>query len=275
MPIKIDTSLYRTATSDEARKIQLEVLLAVDKFCKENEIKYFLYYGSLLGAARHKGFIPWDDDVDIAMLREDYDKFIASFHHENITALSLDNSENHPFYLTKIYRSDTVIIEDTGRNGYAYGVGIDLFPLDRIPKDPKIKKEMLSKIKLLMNLRRVRAIPFYKKRKLLKAFAVKTLYYLFGFLSPRKLMQKTEAIVKEYSVYESDCVADIMLPYGERSIAETEWFSNTVLVDFEDYKFSIPADYDKILTKIYGDYMTPPPKDKQIPRHDITIYIKK
>ncbi len=275
MPIKIDTELYREASIEESKKIQLEVLLTVDKFCKENDIKYFLYYGSLLGAVRHKGFIPWDDDIDIAMLRADYDKFIASFQAENISMLAPKKAENHPFYITKIFRSDTVIVEDIGKKGYAFGVGIDLFPLEKLPNDTKQQKKMLSELRLLMNLRRVRAIPFYKKRKPLKAFIVKTLYYLLSFLSAADLVIKAEKVTAKYKGFESDRVIDIMLPYGERSIAKTEWFADTIAADFEGYKLQIPLSYDKILTQIYGDYMTPPPKDKQIPRHDITVYIKK
>ncbi len=274
MPIKIDESLYRKATPEEAKKIQLEVLLAVDSFCKQNNIKYFLYYGTLLGAVRHKGYIPWDDDIDIAMLREDYDKFISAFKWDGIEVSAFGKTKNHPFYITKIFKKDTVIIEDIGRKGYAYGIGIDLFALEKLPDDIKLQKELLSKTKLYMALRRVRAIPFYKKRKLLKAFAVKTLYYMLSFLSPDAVIKKACETVDRYSGFESRQVFDIMLPYGERSIVWAEWFSNTIEADFEGYKLPIPADYDKILTQIYKDYMQLPPEDKQVPRHDIIAYIK-
>jgi len=275
MPVTVNSDVYRIATAEESKKAQLDTLLAVDKFCKENNIRYFLYYGSLLGAIRHKGFIPWDDDIDIAMLREDYDKFIDTFSDPDTDLFAQGKTENYPFYLTKICKKDTAIIEDMGKDGYIYGAGLDLFPLDSIPDNAKVSRKMLRKVKLCMAIRNVKTVPFYKKRKVLRAFAIKTLYYLLSGFSASKLMAKVNKTVKNYSKFESSTVADIMLPYGERSIVKKEWFADTVLTDFEGYKLPIPADYDKILTQIYRDYMTPPPQDKQIPRHDITVYIKR
>ena len=120
---------------EESKKLELDILLAVADFCNKNNLTYFLAYGTLIGAIRHKGFIPWDDDIDIQMPREDYNKFIETFSHERYKTIAPGTPlSKHSF--VKVIDTETVKIEAHKKYKKGFlGVDIDIFPLDGTPSD--------------------------------------------------------------------------------------------------------------------------------------------
>lgn len=150
---------------EELKQIQLDILKFVDKFCKENNLKYFLAYGTLLGAVRHKGYIPWDDDIDIIMFREDYEKFVTTFKDVNYKVFATEVNSKYPYPFAKVGDTRTYYMEEI-KDVIDTGVNIDVFPLDYLPenriKDICNKRNFLQKVWLLKRL------PLLKRRGLLK-----------------------------------------------------------------------------------------------------------
>ena len=164
---------------EDLKKIEIEILDYVDKFCKENGIKYFIDSGTLLGAIRHKGFIPWDDDIDIVMPREDYDKFHKLF--DNNGRFKLIGRHNTPEYVyafSKVIDSETELHEDLVREIPGYGIYIDVFPLDGLPDDAKKRKKFQDKVWFLRTLATVAAREVNKN----DSFKFKVLYWFVNKL---------------------------------------------------------------------------------------------
>ena len=133
-------------TIEELKQYQLGILKVVAEYCEGNEIKYWLDCGTLLGAVRHKGYIPWDDDIDIGMLREDYDKFIYSFNssNERYKVYSIENNPDFYFPHAKVLDTDTVLYEPD-ENGLKLNINIDIFIYDNAPDDERLTKRMFKK----------------------------------------------------------------------------------------------------------------------------------
>ena len=144
----IDTTIWRDATDEEIKSIQRNILTAVRDFCLQNNIRFFLMYGTLLGAVRHKGYIPWDDDVDICMLKDDYLKFIQTFHtkQNRYQVMSRVIDTDFPYYYAKIVDPNSKLCEMIDGEMFELGINIDLFLLDAIPNDPSDRAKMFKKV---------------------------------------------------------------------------------------------------------------------------------
>ncbi len=268
----------RELTIEETKKIELDVLLYIDKICKKHDIKYFLAYGTLIGAVRHKGFIPWDDDIDIQMTRPEYERFISVFEEESKGTkyrLILPDSEESHHSLVKIIDTTTVKTEpDYVYSGGGLGVDVDVFVIDGTPSDDKEYVRFYKKLSKIY-LRHIYSLSFYGRG--LKNFLKKVRKFLYvGFHKPEYFIKKAEALHAKYPYEKCDMVGSIVSYYnGIKNRVKKEWFECPyVEVDFEGYKFPAPGDYDKILTAIFGDYMTPPPADKQVAHHVTKVYVK-
>ena len=156
---------------DELKKIQIEILDYVSDFCKKNNINYWIDSGTLLGAVRHKGYIPWDDDIDIGMLRDDYEKFMSLFNKNNKSNYVFDCFELNkkcPYPYGKILDTNTIMYEPDEKTGIKSSVFIDLFPYDNIPEDEKIQKKLFKKrdlYKKLSNLQKYSGFYIEEKNK--------------------------------------------------------------------------------------------------------------
>ncbi|MEE1198583.1 MAG: LicD family protein [Acutalibacteraceae bacterium] len=262
-------------TIDEAKKIELEILLFFDKFCKENNKQYFLAGGTLIGAVRHKGFIPWDDDIDTYMMREDYDWMIENFNKiksQSRYKLIPPSSEHAKHSFVKIIDVKTVKIE----NGVAYnndylGVDIDVFPLDG---QPDTIKEYNKWHKKLMTIYRLHTYCIIDTAGKLKRIIAVPLIRLFTG-GRKTLLKRAEKLHKKYT-YENakyigpkECAFNT---YNDRY--KKEWFDKAIDGEFEGHIFPIPIGYDAVLTQLYGDYMKLPPVEKQITHHSNKMYLK-
>ena len=155
---------------EEIRNIQLDILKRVAGFCEEHCLRYFLYHGTLIGAIRHKGYIPWDDDIDIARPRPDYEKFINTFngYDENLTVYDCTQNKKYNYLVAKVSYKKSLLLEYTNISFNDMGINIDIYPLDGLPGSRNIKMKLLRKIKLKRSVYTIKSVkirqtrPFYK-----------------------------------------------------------------------------------------------------------------
>ena len=262
----------RPLTDEDIKELSIQILHYVDDFCKKNDIKYSLAYGTLLGAVRHKGFIPWDDDIDIMMVRKDYDRFIAEFSKDSnslFSVASYETDKNFRYALAKVVCNSTIKDE----LGYTkYGFGIDLFPIDKIPKDIVKARHLISSLGRCWDLFMLKRMKWRKGRNVLKNI-IMLLSTPIVFLIPYSLIHKRikHQTERYYSLddYNLGCPFS---PYGVKEIMEKDIFTEVETLPFEEETFCCLKKYNKYLTNIYGDYMQLPPEEKRITHHDFEAY---
>ena len=260
------------------KKLELDILLAVDNICRKHNIVYWLGYGTLLGSVRHQGFIPWDDDMDICIPRKDYNKFrniCMSELPEFYFYQSHRTDKNYYYLFDKIRIKGTVFKESCMANSdINHGVYIDIFPIDYLPGDiinGNIQYYMVRIIRAIINSRFLDL----KTRKGIKRVIATIIRFVFSHTSMDKLWEQAEKIASKHSNDKQFKMGCFMSPYGKKDFFESDLLKKLIEMEFEGYKFYVPKEYDKILSRIYGDYMTLPPVDKRKTIHDlieISIY---
>lgn len=263
----------RKLNSDEIKEIQLSILRYVSELCDQNGIKYFLDSGTLLGAVRHKGYIPWDDDIDIGMLREDYEKFIRLMSHKSNSRFQFKCYEldcNHLYAFGKMIDTSTVLFEPD-ENGIKTAINIDVFPYDNVPDNNNIISRMVKKrnrYRLLNQLRNGLILPSspIKKMAIVVSKSILSIfpkdYFIIKMIANEKkyINVKTKKIANLYGV--SDSVAN-------RSV-----FRKYIAIEFEGEMYNVPVDYDMWLKINYGNYMELPPEEKRVSHHSYKAYRK-
>lgn len=257
----------------EYRVKLLETFAAFDRFCKENDIKYYAAYGTLIGAVRHKGMIPWDDDIDVYMLRADYDKFcsLKARVMDHYDIMDINDDGYWLLSLAKFVDTNTTLWEFKNLP-LILGVYIDVFPLDECNREQVMTlKNRYDKYSLLVAQSMMR----YSLRDILHS--------LFR-LKPRYLLLQISCVFykrHKYSYYKQkylDCVEDIKKakgdflvsydgPYGMGEVLDKSLFSESVLIPFEGMSIEVPIGYEQCLKSIYGDYMKLPPEEKRFSHH--------
>ncbi|MCD7835219.1 MAG: LicD family protein [Lachnospiraceae bacterium] len=262
-------------------EILKDLLHVFDEVCRSHNLKYYAIAGTLLGAVRHNGFIPWDDDVDVAMLREDYDKFIklADEFKEPYCLRSMENDKGSNLRHYRLVNNSTTFIPlrysiyDCNKGAF-----IDIFPLDVIPDNKKLAEKQtneISRLKLITNywnrydsenvgtvgLSAVKKIGFYL---ICPAFR-------FGILNGVKLFRKLDSIASKYQATKSKKIGQVLdMPGNDRCIYDIDDFAETIYMSFEDMTLPVPNGYDNILRTGYGnDYMIPKNVSSQ---HGAAIY---
>lgn len=257
---------------DEYRKIELEVLIKIDKICRDNNIKYFLYAGTLLGAIRHKGFIPWDDDIDICLLREDYNKLAKIIQSGNygINFIRIEENNDTIYPYGKVCDTTTIIEEKNFKQVKNYGVFVDVFPFDYLPDDKK-EQEMIKK----KYLRRMRAITHASRTGYEKTNSIKTniqraaAFNILKFKNSSKMVKKFNNDLVKLNREKSNYVG---IAWVKALPAEEYLESSEVL--FEGRKFMAPKNPKRILKILFGDYEKLPPKNDRILKHTLKCYKK-
>lgn len=246
-------------------KTQLDIALEVKRICEQHNITYFIIWGTLLGAVRHKGYIPWDDDFDIAFLRKDYEKFCEIAKKEIAYPLFFQDAlSDRDFFMgyTRIRDSRTTgwILENSSPN-YNNGIYIDIYPLDVIPSNTYVWKVQAFLINFfLKGLGKYNKLAHIEKKK--KSF--KYVSFVFFHKLCCKMFDWVKHPKKLGGIY---CPQDIEMGY---------WFSvesvkNTLEMEYENVTFSAPKGYQEILQRAYGDYMKFPPKNKRGTWHERQI----
>ena len=253
----------------ELKRLQLSILDDIDGFCSQNGIRYYLAHGTLLGAIRHDGYIPWDDDIDIWMPRPDYDRFMGSFKSERAPWLRPIDFKHDPAYrlpFGKVHDIRTVMDEELyDENGY--GVFVDIFPLDGFSGTHQINKGRF--LRTLLNVKRSRWSP---ARSFAKNIAMSVARLLLFWLSVGAVLRKLDSNAREkpYDGAESVIVATIV--DIDKAVFPAAAFSSSSRHVFEGRFLPVPIDWDAILRALFGDYMTPPPPDKRTSTHLSTAY---
>ena len=253
------------------QKKELDILKAVHEVCEKLKIEYIIMYGTLIGAVRHKGFIPWDDDIDICMTRDSYDIFIKygqQYLPENLRIQHAYCEKQCPNYFAKVRDVNTLFLHSEHVDlDINQGVFIDIFPIDRVKRGKihiiyeNLRRRFFSIVNECFDVAYVKTI----KRPISKIIGYFIHYFLVrGILRGVKrnqLILKEEERRRKIHKKGDDCAfyslfMNITGPYS--------LFTNRKLFSFENYEFYGPANYDYILSVLYGDYMKLPPKEKQV-----------
>ena len=258
---------------NEKKTIMLEILEEIDQFCRGNHLTYFLVGGTLLGAIRHKGYIPWDDDIDIGLPRDDYNKLIHSFSSSsgNVRIINVDNYDHYRWPNAKAIDTRTKLIE-MGDEKSAIGVFIDVFPFDGVEGNYEtVKKQVLrsSKWKYILALKRLKFDPQ-------RAITKNLLIYIgrvFKMIPDYYLIKRINSIEKRSKPF-SKCtyICNFNGAWGIREITKAYNFVETIDAEFEGRTYKIPNGYDDYLKTVYGDYLKLPPVEKQITHHNSVAY---
>lgn len=252
------------------------IVKEVKRICEENEIKYFMIAGTLLGAVRHKGFIPWDDDMDIGMLREDYEKFIKLAKSNIRDEFFLQTTETDSAYglnFAKIRLKNTFIEEAAASTEAQKGISIDIFPFDAVPENAEEESKHNKRTYFLRRL--LLAKQNYNvcgKKEYIKRIVYAGLKFIALFYSCEKICEKLDNECKRYNKpgEKPTRIVNIGGAYGyKKETIMREWVDSTAELQFEDFTLSAPVGYKEYLEYFYGDYMTPPPEDKRYNRHGL------
>lgn len=268
-------------TPSEVQEETLHVVETISSICQKSNSSWFTFYGSLIGAVRHRGFIPWDDDFDIAMLRADFDRFVDYCHShedalkaEGYRLIDKSNSPDYPFNIPRFcdirYRMETKEYPDAGM-----GVFVDIYPLDSVGDDPVgAEKRVVWKKKLYTIC--AASASLHKPIESRGGAAQKLIKYALYLYSRNKNAHEF--------FYRFDRLPDRFNKDG-RYVAclvwemdfcayPKEWFDTLIDVPFESITVKIPQEYDRILRAYYGDYTTLPPEEERRPTHDYKLFRK-
>ncbi len=265
----------RRLTTEEQKDVQREILRHFAAFCDAHDLSYYLCYGTLIGAARHRGYIPWDDDIDLHMPRADYERLMELYPREN-------KDENYRLIspYDKISRHSFIKLTDTRtekfERGFDYkngtlGVDIDIFPLDAAPAD-EVGYRRLQK-------RLMRRYFFYSLGMMTpaghKIHTRLAISLIKLFFDKNRAQRKIDAIIRKAGCEGGDYLCDVCCEYNIiKSPYRRTWFAAATPLEFEGMKIAAPADYDAVLRHRYGDYMQLPPEEQRITHHDNRCYVR-
>lgn len=252
-------------SKEECREIELNILRTIDSICQDNKIKYFMCGGTMLGAIRHKGFIPWDDDIDIALLRPDYEKLITILKtqtkYEWLKLLDVDTSGYYYTFAKAVDTTTTAKMED---NTTEHGLWVDIFPYDNLPNDSKLRKKYLTRGYYYRSI--IQSITFdstAKDVKFLKRIIKMILKLYASFINPSEFTRKYISFSKKYNSEDTQYVGCLFTPYRLKECFDREWFRSPQKYVFEEEEFFGPNDAHSYLTQLYGSYMELPPIEKR------------
>ena len=271
--VSTDKSNFKKLDIDEIKEVELGVMDYIHNICREKGINYSLAYGSLLGAVRHRGFIPWDDDLDIALKRDQYDKLYQAILEDNNSiykVVSWENDSRYPYPFYRVYDSRTVYENNYIQNDIELGICVDVFPFDDY-------KDVNKEITKLDMYRRLSVYTLYGIRN--KEAGIKNIVRYLMLVAFRLTRVKTwNKKLNDCSKVpvNSEYIDYLMESKKYSTKIDAKALDKVIGFKFEDRVYNIPTDYDHILTTIYGaDYMEIPPIEKRIQHDDFVAYIKK
>ena len=256
-----------TVTNYDIRTLQQKIignLEAIDRVCREHHLRYYLWAGTMLGAIRHKGFIPWDDDMDIAMPRPDYDHLVAHWREwlpQPYEFISHETDASYPYPFGKIEDASTTVLERPDFK-FLEGVYVDVFPIDGVPSDEKERRRHFKKYKFWRHLLFLRGRNPFKHGHGPRSWFPWLLHQVFSL---QDLQDHVKRLMTKYDYDQSDYVADY--DDGLRGVVKKEILGVPCTYGFEGRQFMGVEHPDEYLSQKYGDYMQLPPKEKQVQHH--------
>jgi lipopolysaccharide cholinephosphotransferase len=251
--------VMKKLTADEFRKVELGIADEIHRICQEHGMRYSLAYGTLLGAIRHKGFIPWDDDMDVFMLREDYDEFIDHFdewRHDERFAMMAPRKMNSSYCMAKVIDQRTYVKSIWDKERYSLGVWVDVIPVEHFDET---KRDELVKQVMRKKLLRQLAVSDPKAGDDLRRIIAKHLVcpIASAFLEPMAIAREIDGMAWQHAPEPTGTLCPIVNMHGKVNPFPAEWFDNMVAMPFEDREYLCPANYEEVLTYEFGDWRTP------------------
>lgn len=266
--------IYKPEELIELQKKECQILGEIDTFCRANKIEYFVIGGTALGAVRHGGFIPWDDDIDIGMTRENYEKFVAlpaNALGERYIIASRKNEKNCPFPYPKVRLKGTEFWNfcHYGIKNISTGVYVDVFPFDKIPKDQELYAEQFKKVQKLCKIYTLKkqrniGLPPHSIKSHLKQKLMVILWYLWKLIPDKFVLNKLNQEMTKYNNTESDEYSCLMFPKMYTEYANEQTLFPLREYSFENIRVMGPRDMDTYLTNHYGNYMELPPENQRV-----------
>lgn len=247
--------------NDVLKNKLLEMAVVFHNFCQENGIAYYMLGGTMLGTVRHKGFIPWDDDMDFGMMREDYDRFVSLKYKfpQGFSVNTHDGNKDYEYGFCKIYDESTTYIEQGYNDKHIGGVYIDIFPIDSAGDDYSNALKMANKI---YKKSFVLSCIYHKGKR--KTFLKDVAAKMFGLLPKGpKWFDWLYDTVKKFKGKQTKYVLNVYGAHVAKEVVPRDFFGKPTLYDFENTQFYGVEKSDEYLKSLYGDYMTPPPEDKR------------
>ncbi len=257
----------------EIKKVELRILLEFDKFCKANDLRYYLAGGTLLGAIRHRGFIPWDDDIDVCMPRDDYERLQSIGREINGLLLKSNKQGNASIPFSKLVDPKTKIDLQFVDNDYDNNLWIDIFPVDGLPKDFDEVKAIYSKCNFYRRIFLLSDAKLGEGKTFFKKYAKYLLQPFVRIYGKRRCIENIERLAAKYPYAESEYVGIVtwgLYGAGERMLKSE--FEQVVEVEFEGHGFPAFSCWDSYLRGLYHDYMQLPPLEKR-QTHDMVAYL--
>lgn len=250
----------------------LELLKVFISVTKELNLRYYLVCGSALGAAKYKGFIPWDDDIDVGMPREDYDVFLQKAQQllpEHLFLQNYKTDKRFPHVFSKLRNSNTTLIEKSiAHLNMNHGIYMDIFPIDGYPNDDLAVKKLYRKKKALCRKHYCALKSNDNWKVIVRNFAYRCLGY---HKRTHIALAKMEELITRYPTYNSEKWCNYGNWQGVLEYAPKWHYGQGTQAEFEGVKVIIPEKYDEYLTQKYGDWRKDPPKNKQKSHHNIKV----
>lgn len=269
-------------TMHEIQAVSLEILKQVADLCEELNLRYFLAWGTLIGAIRHKGFIPWDDDVDIMMPRPDYDKlleYLSSSKLPNLTLFNRQTCSEYPYMISRI-SDDRYILEMENEKSVGMGIFIDIYPMDGMGStlEEALKFGAYTDRQASLCYQATRDhFAMETTTSLIRKIIKRPVFWYAKVVGKDKFQDNIERYMSQHTIEydKAEWVGDLVwLSGGAREILKREWLDGFEMAPFEQYHFRIPKMYDPVLKQTYGDYMKLPPETERVGHHYYSAFRK-